>query len=194
MFDNHRRILKSPELSRRKLLKLGLVTAISGIIPYNSFAAAADFPGDERRICIYNLHTKEDMDIVYFRDGQYLADAVAELNHIFRDHYNGSEREIDKKLFDLLFAIQQKLQIDEPFHLISGYRSRQTNEFLSRQNSGVSPRSLHIYGKAADIRLPGSDQKLLRRAAYELQCGGVGFYPKSNFVHVDVGKVRFWRG
>ena len=182
------------EISRRRLIKIGLVAAAASIVPYNSFAAAKELLNDERRICIYNLHTKEQVDTVFWKDGSYIPEALKELNHIFRDHYNGSERLIKRDLFNLLYAIQRKLQCNEPFQLISGYRSRSTNEMLRQRNKGVSRRSLHMRGMAADIRLPGDKLKTLRKAAFELQKGGVGYYPRSNFVHLDVGNVRFWRG
>jgi uncharacterized protein YcbK (DUF882 family) len=182
------------EISRRRLIKLGLVAAAASIVPYNSFAAAKELLNDERRICIYNLHTKEEVDAVFWKDGEYVPEALKELNYIFRDHYNGSERAMKKDLFNALHAIQRKLQCNEPFHLISGYRSRRTNDMLRKQNKGVSRRSLHIRGMAADLRLPGIKLKALRKAAYDLQMGGVGYYPRSNFVHLDVGQVRFWRG
>ncbi len=101
---------------------------------------------------------------------------------------------MDRRLLDFLFAIQQKLGTNEPFHLISGYRSKRTNTRLRRNNKSVAKKSFHIFGKAADIRLPAVGIRKLRRAAYELQTGGVGYYPRSKFVHIDVGQVRFWRG
>lgn len=177
---------------RRRLLKLGLLTAVSGIFPARTMAAVQDFLYDERAICIYNLHTKEYLDTVYWKNGAYVPEAIKELNFIFRDHYNGRVKPIDTKLFDLLYAIQQKLGCNEPFHLISGYRTPATNARLRKSNKGVAKRSMHIHGKAADIRFPEHKVKLLRRAAYELKGGGVGYYPRSNFVHVDVGQVRYW--
>lgn len=181
------------QISRRTFLRTGIMAAASCMIPSYAAGAAGNLVQPERRLCLYNLHTKEDINIVFWKDGEYLADALDQLNYIFRDHYNGAIRTIDPKLFDFLFAIQQKIQCTEPFHLISGYRTKKTNERLRKHNRNVSRRSLHISGKAADIRLPEHRLKILRRAAYQLKEGGVGYYPKSNFIHVDVGKVRFWR-
>jgi len=180
-------------ISRRTFLGLGLAAAAAFATPRVSVANVTGIPEAERRICIYNLHTKEDIAVSYWKDGAYLPDALDQLNYIFRDHYNGVVKQIDVNLFDYLFAIQQKIQSTEPFHLISGYRTEKTNERLRKRSSHVSRKSLHIRGKAADIRLPDHQLKILRSAAYQLKGGGVGYYPKSNFVHVDVGKVRFWR-
>lgn len=149
---------------------------------------------EERKICIFNLHTKEHQETIYWRSGEYIESALKELDFIFRDHYNGSVKKIDRRLLDFLYLIQQKIGTNEPFHLISGYRSKRTNARLRINNKSVARKSLHIFGKAADIRLPALGIKKLRRAAYELQTGGVGYYPRSNFVHIDVGRVRFWRG
>lgn len=180
-------------IDRRKFLGFGIATAVSCIIPGATIASVNNLLGPERRLCLYNLHTKEDIDIAYWKNGEYIHDALNQLNYIFRDHYNGSIQTIDPGLFDFLFAIQQKIQSSEPFHLISGYRSKSTNERIRKQKGTAARKSLHIYGKAADIRLPDHKLKILRKAAYQLKGGGVGYYPKSNFVHVDVGRVRFWR-
>jgi uncharacterized protein YcbK (DUF882 family) len=101
-------------------------------------------------------------------------------------------KEIDTDLLDLLFALHQKLEGTDPFHVISGYRSLATNSLLSSRSKGVAKNSLHIYGKAIDIRLPGYELKTLQRAAVDLRRGGVGYYSSSDFVHVDVGRVRYW--
>jgi uncharacterized protein YcbK (DUF882 family) len=180
-------------INRRTFLGFGIITAASLIIPGVTFASVNNLPESERRLFLYNLHTKEDINIAYWKNGNYVDDALNQLNYIFRDHYTGSVTTMDPKLFDFLFAIHQQIQSTEPFHLISGYRTKKTNEWLRKRNRNVSRKSLHIRGKAADIRLPEHKLKILRRAAYQLREGGVGYYPRSNFVHVDVGKVRFWR-
>ncbi len=180
-------------MTRRKLLKMGLVTAVAGIIPCETMAAVSKYLYEERALCVYNLHSKEYIDVVYWKNGKYDKNALNDLNYIFRDHYNGAEKKMAPRLYDFLYAIQQKLECKDPFHLISGYRSPATNSKLRKKNRAVAKRSLHVKGKAADIRLPGQSIKNLRRVAYELKVGGVGYYPNSNFVHVDVGRVRFWR-
>ena len=118
--------------------------------------------------------------------------ALAEINHILRDHRTGEVREIEPALLDLLCALHQKLGSTAPFSIISGYRSPETNSHLSSKSNGVVKNSMHLLGKAIDIRLPGHELKTLQRAAVDLQRGGVGYYPSSDFVHVDVGRVRYW--
>ncbi len=155
-------------------------------------SAAQDFLSDEKVLSFYNLHTKEYLQTVYWKNGEYVSEALAQINHIMRDHYCGAVKPIDKKLLDLFFAIRQRLNCSKPFHIISGYRTARTNAFLRKHKKAVAKNSLHLYGKAADIRLPDYGLKVLRRAAYELKAGGVGYYPRSNFIHVDVGRVRYW--
>lgn len=179
-------------LNRRRFLKLGLITIISGLTPYRAMAAVEDFLSAERALSLYNPHTKEYIETVYWENGDYIPEALNDINNIFRDHYNGAVNPIDIKLLDLLCVMHKQLNYSEPFYLISGYRTPETNAFLMKHKNGVSKNSFHMYGKAADIRLPGYDIKMLRRAAYELKAGGVGYYPRLKFVHIDVGKVRYW--
>ena len=212
--NERRKITCMKDLDRRSIIRMGMITTASMLLPGKARALQSLMPHEtdsakitfrekaisglieeqERQLCIYNLHTKEHSDTIYWRNGTYIDSALKEMDFIFRDHYNGSVKKIDRRLLDFLYAIQQKAGTNEPYHLISGYRSKRTNARLRKSNKDVAKRSLHISGKAADIRLPEVGIKKLRRAAYELQAGGVGYYPGSNFVHIDVGRVRFWRG
>ena len=111
---------------------------------------------------------------------------------MLRDHRSDELTAMDPSLLDLLYNLQQKTQGHGPFHVISGYRSPSTNNKLRKNSKGVAKKSLHMQGRAIDIRLPGSELKTLQHAALSLQAGGVGYYPKSNFIHLDTGRVRFW--
>jgi uncharacterized protein YcbK (DUF882 family) len=125
----------------------------------------------------------------------YQPDALKEINHILRDFRVNAVKPIDPKLLDLLHELGGTLETDQPFHIISGYRSPHTNTLLRERGgvgTGVASRSLHMEGKAIDIRIPGVKLDHLRGAARSLKLGGVGFYPSSNFVHVDTGRVRYW--
>lgn len=148
-----------------------------------------------RALSFVHTHTAERMEIAYAVGGQYQADALAQLNHLLRDFRTGEVKPIDPKLFDLLHELTMELGNDTPFHIISGYRSPHTNRMLQARggaNTGVASKSLHMVGKAMDIRVPDVKLKTLREAAADLKRGGVGYYPSSNFVHVDTGRVRYW--
>ncbi len=179
-------------ISRRGLIRLGILTAVSCVMPFKALASVKDILSTDRSLIFHNLHYNEDLDVVFWKDGKYVPEALIQINHMFRDHYSGQVKPIDTKLIDLLFDIKITLDSNEPFHIISGYRTRKTNSSISRHIKGVAKNSLHIQGKAVDVRLPGKRLKDLRRTAYELNVGGVGYYPKSNFVHLDVGRPRFW--
>jgi uncharacterized protein YcbK (DUF882 family) len=146
----------------------------------------------ERALRFYNTHTGEKLAATYWSHGEYLGDGLEEINWILRDFRNGEIAEIDPGLLDLLHVLHRRLPAKGPFHVISGYRSPATNAQLRSQSSGVAKKSLHMKGMAIDIRLPGVELKDLRRAAMQLRGGGVGYYAKSDFVHVDVGRVRYW--
>ena len=145
-----------------------------------------------RTLEFVHTHTSETVRVAYAVDGVLVPDAVATLNRFLRDHRNGEVIEIDPKLFDLLWTIRQRAGVDGPFHLISGYRSAQTNEMLRSQGRQVGKYSMHVKGQAIDIRLPGVPTSTLRKIATELKAGGVGYYPNSDFIHVDTGRVRYW--
>jgi uncharacterized protein YcbK (DUF882 family) len=179
--------------SRRELLSMGLVTVASTIIPHKTLAAIEE-PEAERDISFYNLYSHENLEIVYWRDGKYLPEALSEINHMFRDSRTGKVKIINKNLIDLLFNLKTKLKTNEPFQIVSGYRSPRSNAILRKKKKGVARNSLHMYGKAVDLRVPGQSIRTVRYAAMGLKGGGVGYYPRSSFVHIDVGDIRYWRG
>lgn len=179
--------------TRRELLGLGLTAAAASLIPSEMYAAAEEVR-PEKVICLHNVYTKETLESVYWKDGEYLPEALSDINHIFRDIRTGKERTISKRLINLIHDLQQEVKADGHFHIISGYRTPRSNALLSRRTKGVAKNSLHIYGRAVDIRLPDYNLRTLRRKAMNLRGGGVGYYPRSNFIHVDVGAVRYWRG
>ncbi len=149
----------------------------------------------ERILTMQNLHTGERTSSVYWAEGEYLQEGLADLNHLLRDHRRDESHAMDPQLLDQLYALQRQLGGGKtPFHVISGYRSPASNAQLRASSSGVAKRSLHMLGKAIDIRLPGHDLHRVHKAALQLRAGGVGYYPKSDFIHVDTGRVRSWRG
>jgi len=149
---------------------------------------------EPRRAVLHNLHTGDAFNEVYYANGSYLPDALAAANRVMRDWRTGDEHFIDPGLFDALHAIQSKLETPRPFQIISGYRSPRTNAMLAGRSKGVATNSQHTLGKAIDVRLQGVELSRLRDAALAVGAGGVGFYPVSDFVHVDTGRVRQWRG
>jgi uncharacterized protein YcbK (DUF882 family) len=174
-------------LSRRSFLKLGAFAAVAG--PQLLKAAGASNP--ERSLSIYNLHTSEKLKVVYWAEGGYVPESLTQINHLLRDHRNGKVHEIDPRLLDLLSQVHAKLETTESFHLVSGYRSPATNAALRSHSNGVAKHSLHMDGMATDIIVPGRSLQALRNAALSMKAGGVGYYP-SQFVHIDVGRVRRW--
>ncbi len=143
---------------------------------------------------IHNLHTGDKLRTVYFENGRYLPDAMGELMKALRDWRSGEEHLMDPRLFDVMHALRARLETRQPFQIISGYRSKATNEMMHERSGGVAKNSQHTEGKASDVRMDGVDLRHIRAAALDLGAGGVGYYPVSNFVHVDVGPVRQWTG
>jgi uncharacterized protein YcbK (DUF882 family) len=188
--------------ARRDVLRfgaLGGMAAAAATLPSRGvcqqFYEIGGAPGSSlapRRIAIHNLHTDEAVEAVYFEDGAYVPDALAAFNHVLRDFRSGDVFHMDTRLFDLMHTLQATVESTRPFQIISGYRSPKTNEMLHENTSGVATNSYHMRGMASDIRLPDVELAQLHRAALMLKRGGVGYYPTSDFVHVDVGPSRHW--
>ncbi|HYC14145.1 MAG TPA: DUF882 domain-containing protein [Stellaceae bacterium] len=174
---------------RRQVMLLG-ISALASALARPAIAVGRS--GDLRRLSFRNLHTGESLDTVYWADGAYVADALKRIDTVLRDFRTGDVHPIDRRLLDLLARLRQKLGTSEPVHVISGYRSPRTNAMLHANSEGVASHSLHMEGMAIDIRVPGRALRDVRAAALDLQGGGVGYYPASDFVHVDVGRVRRW--
>ena len=176
-------------LSRRRLFA-GSAAAGCAMITAAGRSALAALPA--RQLSFYNTHTEETVTAVYWDGGRLLPDGQAEIDYILRDHRTGEMHGIDPNLLDLVHRLRLAMDYQSPVHVISGYRSPKTNAMLAAQGNGVAKNSYHVRGMAIDLRLPGRALDDVRRAALDLARGGVGFYPESDFVHVDTGPVRTW--
>ncbi|PYE86031.1 YcbK family protein [Pseudoroseicyclus aestuarii] len=179
-------------LSRRGLLGAFAATAVTAAPTYSQAAGFLRGAGDVRRIRMYNGRTGERLDSIYWIEGEYLGEVMNEINAFMRDWRTGSQITIDTRTVDIAAAAHRLLEVDEPYMLLSGYRSPQTNAMLRRNSSGVASNSLHMRGQAADLRLQSRSMSQLADAATACRSGGVGRYSGSNFVHVDCGAVRNW--
>jgi uncharacterized protein YcbK (DUF882 family) len=148
----------------------------------------------ERELSFRHRHTDETLKVAYYANGRYLPSALQDVNWLLRDFRNDEVKEIDPRLLDLLYAVRQRLDTEQAFEIYSAYRSPATNAALRREGWGVARNSLHMQGMAIDINLPGWEARHIGNCALSLQRGGVGFYRRSNFVHLDVGEIRTWRG
>ncbi|TYP00283.1 uncharacterized protein YcbK (DUF882 family) [Geothermobacter ehrlichii] len=172
-----------------------MLCSLALLLPVPVFARVGKDLTSTRCLSLHNLHTGERLrNVPYCVKGTYQVDVLAELNHLLRDYRTGEVTTIDPRLFDLLYLTESNLGVCTEIEVISGYRSPATNALLRRRSKGVAKNSLHMQGRAIDIRLPGCGLKRLHRAAVELRLGGVGYYPKSNFVHLDTGRFRLWQG
>ena len=180
--------------NRRTFLRHTASLAVAGAASSFAMPALANLSRG-RTLAFDHTHTREKISLQYALGDEYLPRSLNRLNHFLRDHYSGAVGVIDPKLFDVLHRISVSLGTGarHPFHVISGYRHPKTNNMLrTTRGGGVAKRSLHMDGKAIDIRLPGVPLGELRDAALSLKAGGVGFYPRDQFVHVDTGRVRSW--
>jgi uncharacterized protein YcbK (DUF882 family) len=175
---------------RRRDLLVNAFTGLAGLSTLGRTAVVS--AADSRPLAFYNLHTDEKLKVVYSEHGTTVPGALEEINHFLRDFRTGEQHPIDVQLLDALSAVYDLFERRGNFEVISGYRSPRTNAALRQVGSGVAKDSLHLYGRAIDVRLTSVATDKLRDAALALRQGGVGYYPKSNFVHIDTGAVRSW--
>jgi uncharacterized protein YcbK (DUF882 family) len=180
--------------ARRRFLKQMVFGSLCAVtLP--EIATAANFikrPSIHKSIALYHANTGSNLSLTYFEQGQYLPDALDEINLLLRDYHTGDVHPIDPGLVDLLYDLKQLVGFYQPIQVISGYRSPYTNAHLREHSHGVAKHSLHVEGRAIDIRIEGVSTALLRKAAVAMGRGGVGYYPRANFVHLDTGDIRTW--
>ncbi len=179
--------------TRRMALKAGLGLVAAVAIPTPAWARAL-VKKPSRELSFLNLHTGEHLKAEYFHDGKYVPSALHAVSVLMRDHCNNKVHPIDPHLLDIAHVLHSKVRSATPFNVVCGYRSPETNAMMHEVSAGVAAHSLHIQGKAMDIRLPGTRLGSLRKVAVALHLGGVGYYPEDDFVHIDSGVVRRWAG
>jgi uncharacterized protein YcbK (DUF882 family) len=181
-------------ISRRKLFGIFAAGLVVAAPTYSNAFGLLRGSGDIRRIRMYSGRTGESLDTIYWIDGTYIPEALKEINHFMRDVRTGAARKMDPRTVDIMAASHNLMDVSEPYMLLSGYRSPQTNASLRSKSRGVAKNSLHMVGQAADLRLKSRSVSQMARAAEACASGGVGRYSRSNFVHMDCGPVRSWGG
>ena len=175
---------------RRSFLKSSAVLASALTVP--AIARAAPAAPYERSLRLYNTHTGESLRAVYWAEGKFVPEAMNDINKLLRDHRNNQVAQMDPKLVYLLDQVSTAVGSNSVVHIISGYRSPASNQLLADTTNGVARHSMHLDGKAIDVRIPGRDLASLHKAALRAAGGGVGYYPESQFVHIDTGRLRHW--
>jgi uncharacterized protein YcbK (DUF882 family) len=181
-------------VTRRGLLGAFAATALIAAPTYTNAFGVLKGAGDIRRIRMYSGRTGEAVDTIYWIEGEYIPEVVKEINHFMRDWRSNDEVKIDMRTVDIMAASHRLMDVSEPYMLLSGYRSPSTNAMLRSKSRGVAKNSLHMVGKAADLRLQSRSVGQMAKAAAACASGGVGKYSRSNFVHMDCGPVRSWGG
>jgi uncharacterized protein YcbK (DUF882 family) len=187
---DHRLHSDMSEFALQKDLDTGFHSSLRNRFDLQSTARTDN--ATHKTIALQNTTTGDSLNVTYFEQGRYLPDALHEINHLYRDHLTDEIHPVDTALLDQLHDLQANLGIKKPIHVICGYRSPFTNAHLRRNNRGVARNSLHMEGRAIDIRIAGVDTRTIRDAALSMARGGVGYYPGSNFVHLDTGDFRTW--
>ena len=180
-------------LNRRQFLQQAAALGAAGLATplLSSQAFAAENKG-ERTLHVYNIHTGEMEAATFWADGRYVEEGLQALDILVRDHRANQAIAMEADLYQHMYKLQQMFGNKQPLHIISGYRAPETNNNLRQVSNGVAKHSLHMEGRAMDIRIPGVAHSDLHKAALQLRNGGVGYYPKSGFVHIDTGRVRNW--
>ncbi len=181
--------MASYSTDRRKFLKMGASAVLTALCSHPVLAATSS---GHRVLSFYNLHTEETLKTCYRTNGKLIRRAVDRISYIMRDHRTGEIKPVDTTLLDLLHRLTTVIASPSPINIISGYRSPTTNAALRKVSAGVAPKSLHMEGRAVDIRIPGCQTTQLRQLAINFKSGGVGYYPQSDFVHLDTGPVKVW--
>jgi len=184
----------SVAFGRRALLRAFAATALVAAPTYSKAFGLLRGAGDIRRLRMHSAQNGEDLDVIYWVDGQYVPEALTEINYFMRDWRQQISRSMDTRTLDITTAAHALMDTDEPYLLLSGYRTPQTNAYLRTRSAGVAKDSLHMRGQANDLRLKSRSVGQIYQAAMRLQAGGVGRYPRSNFVHMDCGQIRTWAG
>jgi uncharacterized protein YcbK (DUF882 family) len=184
----------SSGVTRRGLLGVFAATMVVAAPTFSKANGILRGAGDIRRIRMYSGRTGEQIDTIYWIEGEYIKEVMKEINHFMRDWRTGDTIKIDMRTVDILAAAHRLMDVSEPYMLLSGYRSPATNAMLRSQSRGVARNSLHMRGQAADLRLKSRSVSQMARAAEACASGGVGRYSRSNFVHMDCGDVRHWGG
>lgn len=179
-------------MTRRAILGAFAATTVAAAPTYSNAFGLLRGAGDIRRIRMYSGRTGESIDTIYWIEGEYIKDAMKEITLFMRDWRNNKVMNIDSRTIDIMTAAHNLMDVSEPYMLLSGYRSPETNAMLRARSSGVAKNSLHMKGQAADLRLESRTVSQMARAAAACRAGGVGRYSRSDFVHMDCGTVRTW--
>lgn len=180
------------KVSRRRFLKRLACGSLLAMGSPNIVQAAFSGFTAHKTLSLAHHHTGENLTLTYYEQGRYIHGALDEISYFMRDYHNGAVHSIDPALLDQLYDVKLLLGVNKPFHIVSAYRSPETNASLRRHSRGVARQSLHMEGRAVDIRMEGMSANTIRKAALMVQNGGIGFYPQSNFVHLDTGELRTW--
>lgn len=181
-------------MTRRGLLGVFAATMVTAAPTYSSAFGLLKGAGDVRRVRMYSGRTGESLDAIYWIEGDYLPEVLKEINYFMRDWRTDEKLKMDPRNIDIIAATHRLLDVNEPYTLLSGYRSPATNAALRSRSKGVARNSLHMKGQAADLRLKSRSVSQMAKAALACEAGGVGKYSRSNFVHMDCGSVRSWGG